>query len=379
MAKIIIVGSGPVEDGLLTVQAMNVLKTAKLVLLKTPDHPITSFLAREKIVFDSLENIAAEAADLEEPDERICQKLVSLAGEHKEVIVAIPGHPLVGQSMISKLVERCQSSGVAIEVIAPPCSARASFERLVEVMAKLRSPDGCPWDREQTHSSLKRYLIEESHEVIEAIDTRNGEHLKEELGDLLLQIVFHAQIADESGDFDIHDVLEGIVRKLIGRHPHIFGDKEAETPEDVVAHWEEAKRKEGKTRVLSGIPPSLPALLYALKLQKKAARVGFDWEEKEDVIDKLFEEVEELKEAFTQGEGRKELEEEIGDILFSVVNIARHFGIEPEDALGRTLKKFRRRFEYIENEAEKKNTLLIDMSLEEKEMLWQEAKKSERD
>ncbi len=172
-------------------------------------------------------------------------------------------------------------------------------------------------------------------------------------------------------------MLGSIIVKLIKRHPHIFGEEEAETPEEVVVHWEEAKKKEGKATLLSGIPPFLPALLYAYKLQKKAARVGFDWKRKTDVVQKLSEEVEEFKQVCSEGKNLKKLEDEIGDILFTVVNVARHFGIEPEDALRRMLKKFKKRFEYIEKEAEKKNTQLADMSLEEKEMLWQKAKELE--
>ena len=257
-------------------------------------------------------------------------------------------------------------------------SERTGFEGLLEIMAKLRGPSGCPWDREQTHASLKRHLIEETHEVIDAIDREDWEHLSEELGDLLLQIVFHAQIAEEEGEFTIDDVLSGITSKLIRRHPHIFGGEEAETPDDVIVHWERIKRDEGKTKLLSGIPQSLPALLHAYKIQKKAARVGFDWEARTDVLEKLDEEVEELKQAcFTADQDH--LEEEIGDVLFTVVNLARHFEIEPESALKRTLKKFKNRFEHIEEEAEKRGVHLSDMSLQEKETLWQKAKEQEDD
>jgi tetrapyrrole methylase family protein/MazG family protein len=254
---------------------------------------------------------------------------------------------------------------------------KAGFEDLVEIMMTLRGPNGCPWDREQTHASLKRHLIEEAYEVVEAIDGGDAKHLEEELGDLLLQIVFHAQIAAENGDFDISDVLEVIVNKLLGRHPHIFGDKEAETPEDVMVHWDEAKRKEGKSKILGGVPRSLPALLYAYKVQKKAARVGFDWEEKAHVMDKLLEEVEEFKEVCLEGQGQERSEEEIGDILFTIVNVARHNGVDPESALRKTIKKFQHRFEYVEQQAEIKQIPLTDMPLEEKEILWQEAKKME--
>ncbi len=258
-------------------------------------------------------------------------------------------------------------------------TGKASFEDLVEIMMTLRGPEGCPWDREQTHTSIKRHLIEECYEVIDAIDRGEPKYLAEELGDVLLQVVFHSEIARQEGDFDISDVLEGIVKKLLGRHPHIFGDEEAKTADEVIVHWEDAKLREGKAKVLEGIPRSLPALLRAYKLQKKAARVGFDWEAKEHVVDKLLEEIEELKQVFLKEQSRKGLEEEIGDVLFTIVNVARHVDIDPEAALRKTIKKFQHRFEYVERQAEAQQISLSRMSLEEKENLWQEAKKLENE
>ncbi|MEW6189583.1 MAG: nucleoside triphosphate pyrophosphohydrolase [Actinomycetota bacterium] len=248
-----------------------------------------------------------------------------------------------------------------------------TFEELVEIMSKLRGPSGCPWDKEQTHRSLKRHLIEEAYETIEAIDREDFTHLKEELGDLLLQIVFHAQIASEEEKFTIEDVLEDIVSKLIRRHPHIFADVKVTSSREVIAHWEEIKEKESeKESLLADIPRSLPALLYALKLQGKAALVGFDWTRKEDIINKLEEEVGELKAALA---GKGDLEDEMGDLLFTVVNVARHLDIDPESALRRVANKFRRRFEHMEKEVRIKDKNLKDFSLREQDELWEEAKK----
>lgn len=249
-------------------------------------------------------------------------------------------------------------------------------ERLVEIMATLRGVQGCPWDKEQTHESLKRYLIEEAYEIIDAIDARDPEHLKEELGDLLLQIIFHAQIAAEEKNFDMRDVLEGIITKLIRRHPHVFGEAEVASARDVIIKWEEIKSREKKEEsVVAGIPKSLPALLYAYKLQSKAARIGFDWESIEGVLDKITEEVYELKSA-RQGSGK--VEEEIGDLLFAIVNVARHLEVDPELALKETCGKFERRFKYMEDESRKIGQNLADMSLHEKDKLWDKAKEKER-
>ncbi|MDI6892321.1 MAG: nucleoside triphosphate pyrophosphohydrolase [Actinomycetota bacterium] len=249
-----------------------------------------------------------------------------------------------------------------------------TFDSLLEIMARLRGPSGCLWDKEQTHQSIKQHLIEEAYEVVDAIDRKDFAHLKEELGDLLLQVVFHAQIASDEGKFDIGDILEDITTKLVRRHPHIFGDVKVSSSREVVENWESIKRGESGRSLLAGIPRSLPALFHALKLQEKAARVGFDWEEKEPIFEKLTEEIAELEEACRE-EGREK--GEIGDILFTVVNLARRLGIDPEDALRAVNVKFRRRFEFMEKRAKEEGRGLESMSLEEKDRLWEEAKSLE--
>jgi tetrapyrrole methylase family protein/MazG family protein len=243
-------------------------------------------------------------------------------------------------------------------------------------MRRLHAPDGCPWDREQTHESLKRYLIEEAYEFIEAVDNHDPEHQKEELGDLLLQIVFHAVIAEEAGEYNMNDIVEGIVTKLERRHPHVFGKCDVSSANEVAINWDEIKREEKKERqasAIAGIPTSLPALLYANKLQSRAAKVGFDWDDVGGAIEKITEELDELKEART-GSGR--VEEELGDLLFTVVNVARHFDIDPELALKGTSNKFERRFRYMEQHAADMNTTLSAMSLPEKDALWDQAKET---
>jgi len=255
----------------------------------------------------------------------------------------------------------------------------SKFYELADIIRKLRAPDGCPWDRKQTHKSLTPYLLEEAYEVIETIEGSNAEKLKEELGDLLLQILLHAQIASECGQFDIDDVSDTLSEKLIRRHPHVFQRRAELTPDEVTVNWEHIKlekdeRMDGeKKSVLSGVPKTLPALLRAYRVQEKAARFGFDWEKVEDIIVKLDEEVAELK-AELAAKNEAGIEEELGDLLFSVVNIARFLKINPEGALNRITNKFKRRFEYIENRLAESNRTVADADLAEMDKLWDESK-----
>lgn len=246
--------------------------------------------------------------------------------------------------------------------------------RLVEVMKRLRSEHGCPWDREQNHETLKPYLLEEAYEVLNVIDSKNDTHLMEELGDLLLQIVFHAQLAAEEGRFTIDDVARSIVNKLVRRHPHVFSDVKVKNAQEVLKNWEQIKKDEGKKSVLDGIPEHLPALLKARRVQEKAKRVGFDWDSVDGVVEKLVEEIKELIEAVGKGKVQ-DAEEEFGDILFSLVNISRFLGIDAEDSLRKTINKFMKRFYYIEEKVKKKgNKPLGDYTLKELDGLWEEAK-----
>ena len=246
--------------------------------------------------------------------------------------------------------------------------------KLVGVMRRLRGENGCPWDREQSHETLKPYLLEEAYEVLHAIDRKDDKELMEELGDLLLQIVFHAQLATEEGRFTIDDVAEAIVRKLVRRHPHVFGEVTVENSDEVLKNWEKIKKREGKISVLAGVPDSLPALLKARRVQEKAKRAGFDWKSVDGPLDKLLEEIKELKNEAEKGKKRR-MEEELGDLLFSIVNVSRFLGIDAEDALRKTIHKFIKRFNYIEETIKKRGEKsLEDHTLEELDLLWEEAK-----
>lgn len=261
-------------------------------------------------------------------------------------------------------------------------SAGEKFNRLVAIMSRLRAPGGCPWDREQTFDTIKPYLLEETYEVLDAIDAHDWPGLAEELGDLMLQSVFFAQMASEQGLFRIEDALDAINEKLVRRHPHIFGEGEARTADEVVKRWGEIKAQEyeerGRARktLLEGVSASQPALAEAAQLGIKAAGSGFDWENTEQVIEKLHEELDELAGARLEGDQAHQ-EEEIGDLLFVIVNIARVLKVDPEQALRRTNRKFRRRFGYVEQKLGEKGQPLEDSSITEMEALWQEAKGTE--
>jgi MazG family protein len=295
------------------------------------------------------------------------------------------------------------------------------FERAVEIMERLRAPGGCPWDREQTFDSIKPYTLEETYEVLEAIDQRDWQELPGELGDLLLQVLFYSEMAKEQGTFSIDDVLERLSSKLVDRHPHVFGDVRAETSADVKRNWEALKVEERKKReqetsdrtelrppksgaasksILSGISSSMPALLEAHKLSSRAAQVGFDWPNIESLFEKLQEEVAELREHLrgfpapgphpeqrgVAGSGRQvisedlhqRLEEEVGDLFFVLVNIARYLSLDPESALRKTNRKFRRRFQWMEQRLHERGTIPERSSMEELESLWQQAKRQEK-
>ncbi|HET8838667.1 MAG TPA: nucleoside triphosphate pyrophosphohydrolase [Flavobacteriaceae bacterium] len=247
-----------------------------------------------------------------------------------------------------------------------------AFDRLLTIMDELR--EGCPWDRKQTMETLRHLTIEEIYELGEAILSQDLEEVKKELGDVLLHIVFYAKIGSEKNSFDIADVCNAICDKLIDRHPHIYGDVKVENEEDVKRNWEKLKFKEGKKSVLEGVPKSLPALVKANRIQDKVAGVGFDWEEPEQVFEKVAEELEELQDEVKEGNHDK-IESEFGDVLFSMINYARFLKINPENALERTNKKFIQRFQYLETKAQEKNKPLSEMTLAEMDIFWEEAKR----
>jgi tetrapyrrole methylase family protein/MazG family protein len=317
---------------------------------------------------------------------------VELAAHIRDVLLTVypKGHEISlveGQRSKVERLEDLQPSTFDFQpatcFFIPALTEGTAFESFAEIVAHLRAPDGCPWDKEQTHSSLRTHLLEESYEALEAIDSGDFASMREEFGDLLLQIVLNAQIAGETGQFTMTDVVKGIHDKIVRRHPHVFGDAQLDDVDGVLANWEKLKEKEREKLALSnvegkkegkgaldGVPATLPALIQAQEYQDRAARVGFDWPEIEGVLDKVREEIEEIK----QAENQEQVAAELGDLFFVLVNLARWKKVDAESALRGTNLKFKQRFGYVEQGAKSAGRSLSDMTLEEMDALWNEAK-----
>jgi len=298
-------------------------------------------------------------------------KIVTAAGSILEKIKEIELHELDREIDLNNLTS----------IYVPPVQEEKllykEFSQLRHIIAELRGPNGCPWDKKQTHESLRKYLLEESYELIEAINEGDIDHIIEELGDVLLQVMLHSQLGEDEGYFSIDDVIEGISDKMIRRHPHVFGEEQAESVDDVMKHWQNAKKQEAKEEtesILDGINRAMPNLLQAYELQRKAAKVGFDWPNVEGAWEKVKEEVLEFQEELKEANNREQIESEFGDVLFSLVNIARFYKVDPELAIFQTNKKFLQRFSYIEKKVKESERDWSDMSLEELDGFWNEAK-----
>lgn len=477
-----IVGLGPGAKDAITLGTLEVLKSGSKVFLRTYKHPNVDFLRELGINFKTYDDKYDTLESFDEVYSTIAQELMKEQGEHKDIVYAVPGHPLVAEKSVSNLIKLCEAHGVEYKIypavsfidvimeslkldpveglklidafdiknqildkrvgtiitqvynkfiasevklalteyyrddteiyfiraagvkeeesirkiplydldrqedidhltsvfVPKDLDNTIDFNDFLEIMDTLRGEDGCPWDKEQTHESLKRYLIEECYEVLEAVDAKDEDMLVEELGDVLLQVVFHAQIGKEEGYFDIKDVVKGVSNKMIERHPHIFGKVKVENSEEVLANWDEIKKKEKGfetfTEELRHVPKNLPALMRAEKVQAKAKKAGFDWDKVEDALDKVLEEFEEVKNVY-KSKNKARILEELGDLVFAAVNVCRFLDIEPENALNYTIDKFINRFEYIEKTALSKGMKLPEMTLEQMDFLWEEAKK----
>jgi tetrapyrrole methylase family protein/MazG family protein len=301
--------------------------------------------------------------------------------EHPVILIHQAGTPEQQVEMLPLYqIDRSKQIGNLTCLYVQPLRTGSSFENFQEIIAHLRAPDGCPWDREQDHQSLRPHLLEEAYEVVYALDQNDPEAMQEEFGDLLLQIVLHAQIAHEYGEFSMVDILEGIYHKIVSRHPHVFSDLDLDGTDQVLKNWEKLKAEEraekGEDRkgVLDGISPALPALTQAQTIQRRAARVGMDWAEIQGVLEKVSEELEELKKAGEQ----KEKAHELGDLFFALVNVSRWYGIDAESALREANQRFRARFAEVEEAAREEGKTLEEYSLQELDQLWEQAKRSER-
>ncbi len=390
MALARIVGLGPGDPDLVTLGSLEALRRVgrAVVVLAPPE--LALFLESEgvSILRDRIAKPSLFVRGSSEEIERFVAELEDL-----DVAIGILGNPLSDFPGLPILLRALERRGFRCELVPgmpratlaaslamplvdlPPASERHDWDDLVEIMARLRR--SCPWDREQTHGSLVPYLIEETYEVADAVESHSDIELCEELGDLLLQIVFHAQLATERGKFSIADVVDGLSNKMIRRHPHVFGDQAVANVAEVWRNWDQLKALEpaGKAREsrLDGIPKGLGALQRGQKMQEKAARVGFDWPDLGGIRAKLAEEVSELEEARREGDPAR-IREEVGDVLFTLVNFARALGIDAEGALRVANDKFYRRFLYMERRAERDGRNLVDLSLDELEELWQLAK-----
>lgn len=484
MGTITIVGLGPGAFGLITVETLEMLTSAKPLRLRTAKHPTVSEMITRGIEFESYDHVYEEQDSFEKVYQTIANDCLAQAKAGENLVYAVPGSPLVAERTVILIRTLAAQQGITVNILpgmsflevlytrlaidpiegltvldaadlrslpAELATAlvvtqvynshvaseaklalmeyypddyevvvvqnlglpdeqiltvplfeldripgidhltslyvprrqlgeRFTFEPIVDVMNTLRSPGGCVWDIEQTHKSLRRYLVEEVYEVLEAIDLQQGDKLCEELGDLLLQIVFHARIAEESKVFSMQQVIDVVTEKMVRRHPHVFGDTTVRDAAEVVLNWDAIKQQEyGSERlsVLDGIPKGLPSLMRAYKLQSKAAKVGFDWDSIPPVWDKIEEELMELKAACVQGQVA-DMEGELGDVLFSLVNLARFLHIDAEVALNITNNKFYRRFSYIENNIHTNNLKWENLGLEELDILWEQAKKQEK-
>lgn len=482
MPKIKIVGLGPGDYGQLSLEALESIKEADTLILRTEKHPVVDYLKKININFTTCDDIYDSKNSFEETYESICDRVIMLSREKGQVVYAVPGHPMVAEKSVELIIKRAEENteisivpalsfidtvlsslridpayglkiidGLSIKnqkpdtkcgniitqvynrlaasevklmlmdyytddfeiyviraagvpgqerieklplfeldriewvdyltsIFVPPAHEAARYKNmddLVNLMDTLRGENGCPWDREQTRESLKPYLLEETYEVLDAIEKDDLELLAEELGDLLLQVVFHAQLAKEDGDFDINDVITGVVNKLIVRHPHVFGDVKATSESSALKSWEASKRKHKGintyTQTLTDIPKVLPALIRSYKVQQKAALAGFDWDNADDAFAKVREEYEELSEVYKTGE-KAIIEEELGDLLFSIVNVSRFLKVQPELALRAATEKFIKRFAFIEERALQSGKKLDKMSLQEMDKLWEQAK-----
>jgi MazG family protein len=392
MPTLTIVGLGPSDASLLTLGALERLERAPRVALCNAAPALEEHLASRGVRVQAAPFHGASLL-------RGVPEAVEAAADFAaggDATLGVPGHPMLDMPGLPHLLRALELRGITVELVPgmpraalsaaagspllplPPVALHHSWDELVEIMARLRAC--CPWDMEQTHETLLPYLVEEAHEVVEAVDERDPKKLCEELGDLLLQIVFHSQIATEKGQFAVADVIDALANKMIRRHPHVFGDARISTAQEQMKSWELLKTQEASIKhresLLDGIPKSLPSLLGSQRLQEKAATVGFDWPKSNGVVEKLQEEVDELRDAVNGG-ARDRMRDELGDVLFTIVNLARRLGVDAEAALRGANVRFRGRFASMERFAGGGATALAGRSLDDLDALWERAKDHE--
>ncbi len=394
MPQLSIIGLGPSDAQLLTVGALERLRASPRVFTCNASPATVQYLGDAGIEVE-VWSAPLDAGALMRGVDAAVEAAAALFAQG-DAALGVPGHPLLDFPGLPHLLRALSQAGVAVDIVPgvprsalsaaasatllplPPVTIHHSWDELVEIMARLRAC--CPWDREQTHESLLPYLVEETHEVVEAVDERDAKKLCDELGDLLLQIVFHAQIACERGQFSVADVIDALANKMIRRHPHVFGDASISTTQEQMKSWEMIKTQEASIRhresLLDGIPKTLPSLLHAQRMQEKATTIGFDWPQAHDVLQKLDEEFAELRGAINAHDAAA-MRDELGDLLFTTVNLARRCGVDAEAALRQANAKFRRRFATMERIAGGGATALANRTLDDLDELWEQAKAHE--
>lgn len=399
MINIVGLGPGSIED--LTVGSYKVLKESKIVLFKTINHPLFEVLKGEIEIKKSYDKFYKDIENVDDVYKKIAEDIIEIHRTIEDVVYAVPTNPLHEEKSVETIIKICDENKISYKIYPSvdilnsevenhkKCSKvyipkskgeKIYFEDLINLVETLRGENGCPWDMEQTHESIKNELLEETYELIEAIENNDLQGMKEELGDVLFHIVFHCSISEKEGHFNINDTIENIINKMVYRHPHVFGRDSVKSSKEVLEKWDDIKKIEKKyntiTDEMRAIANTLPSLIKAHKIQKKAAKVGFDWDNIEDAAEKVKEELLEVLDVY-KSNNKEKIKDEVGDLLFACVNVARKLDINGEEAVNSTIKKFMNRFSFIEKSLIEDGKTFDEVSLEYMDNLWVKAKKIE--
>lgn len=396
MINIVGLGPGNIED--LTVGTYKILKESKMVLFKTKNHPLFKILKEEIEIIKSYDKFYKDVVNIDYINKKIAEDVIKIYRTIGDVVYAVPTNPFNKEKSVETIIKICDENKISYKVY-PAVSGLGSesenqkidskvyipkgkgekiyFEDLINLVETLRGENGCPWDMEQTHESIKNELLEETYEFIEAIENNDLQGMREELGDVLFHVVFHCSISEKEGYFNINDIIEGVINKMVYRHPHVFGRDSVINSEEVLEKWDDIKKVEKNyntiTDEMRAVAKTLPSLIKAHKIQKKAAKVGFDWDNIEDTAEKVKEELLEVLDVY-KSNNKEKIKDEVGDLLFACVNVARKLDINGEEAVNSTIKKFMDRFSFIENSLIEEGKKFNEVSLEYMDRLWTKAK-----
>ena len=400
MINIIGLGTGSIED--LTVGSYKKLRESKVVLFKTIQHPLFEVLKNETKIKKTYDDFCKDIENNDEINKKIAEDIVEIHRKIGDVVYAIPTNPFYEEKSVENIIKICNENKISYKIYPSVNIIGSEIENykndfkiytpkgkdekkdlkdLINLVETLRGENGCPWDMEQTHKSIKNEFLEEAYELIEAIENNDLEGMKEELGDILFHVIFHCSIAENEGKFNINDIIENVINKMVYRHPHVFGRDYITTSKEVLEKWDDLKKIEKNyntiTEEMQAIASTLPSLIKAHKVQKKAAKVGFDWDNIEDAAEKVREELIEVLDVY-KSNNKEKIKDEVGDLLFACVNIARKLDINGEEAVNSTIKKFIYRFSFIEGSLIEEGKNFNEVSLEYMDKLWVRAKKLEK-